>query len=201
MTGILMMLLAAIPSAFAATPVEKAELVSRDMDNIYTMYLGMSKKDFMQNFSDVPNWKFGHKYQAPYPYRFAKDQYVYVRGKYTDPVMHSFLVQFDANDTVNGIDVTFCTNDQETADAIYNVIQKNLVRQFGPPRYNNTYLGHYRIVMLYYIKEQQKSISPRHLAATEGRTGERSWMQQYAARTYKISFRLGFPDSRLFHDE
>ena len=27
-----MMLLAAIPSAFAATPVEKAELVSRDMD-------------------------------------------------------------------------------------------------------------------------------------------------------------------------
>lgn len=112
MTGILMMLLAAIPSAFAATPVEKAELVSRDMDNIYTMYLGMSKKDFMQNFSDVPNWKFSHKYQAPYPYRFAKDQYVYVRGKYTDPVMHSFLVQFDANDTVNGIDVTFCTNDQ-----------------------------------------------------------------------------------------
>ena len=74
------------------------------MDNIYTMYLGMSKKDFMQNFSDVPNWKFSHKYQAPYPYRFAKDQYVYVRGKYTDPVMHSFLVQFDANDTVNGID-------------------------------------------------------------------------------------------------
>ena len=111
MTGILVAMLLTASVALAATPVEEADTASRDMDNIYTMYLGMTKSDFMQNFSDVPNWHFSHKYQASYPYRFLKDQYIYIRGKYTDPVMQGFLVSFDANDTINGIEVMFYTND------------------------------------------------------------------------------------------
>lgn len=199
--GILMTMLLTVSVALAATPVEEADMVSRDMDNIYTMYLGMTKSDFMQNFADVPNWKFSFKYQAKYPYRFVKEQDFYIRGKYTDPVFHGFMVQFDANDTVNGIDVTFATNDEKTADAIYNVIQNNLTRQFGQPRLSNAYIRHHRIVLLYYRKERLKPLGNVHGAATEGKIGERSWGQQSGARKYEISFQLGFPDPRLYPDE
>lgn len=201
MAGILMTMLFTVSVALAATPVEEADMVSRDMDNIYTMYLGMKKSDFMQNFSDVPNWKFSHKYQAQYPYRFLKEQCSYIRGKYTDPVFHGFMVDFDANDTINGIEVTFATNDEKTADAIYNVIQNNLTRQFGQPRLDNTYIRHHRIVMLYYRKDRVKSMGRSLWNATEGKIGERSWGQQSGARKYEISFQLGFPDYRLYPDE
>ena len=41
--GILMTMLLTVSVALAATPIEEADMVSRDMDNIYTMYLGMTK--------------------------------------------------------------------------------------------------------------------------------------------------------------
>lgn len=199
--GILLTILLTVSVALAATPVEEADTVSRDMDNIYTMYLGMTKRNFMQNFSDVPNWKFSHKYQAQYSYRFLKEQCFYIRGKYTDPVFHGFMVDFDANDTINGIEVTFATNDEKTAEAIYNVIQNNLTRQFGQPRLSNAYIRHHRMVLLYYRKERVKPMGMSLWNATEGKIGERSWRQQEGARKYAISFQLGFPDPRLYPDE
>ena len=45
MAGILMTMLLTVSVALAATPVEEADMVSRDMDNIYTMYLGMTKSE------------------------------------------------------------------------------------------------------------------------------------------------------------
>lgn len=202
--GTLFALIFAMSTALAATPIEEADTVSRDVDNIYTMYLGMPKEDFMQNFSDVPNWQFSHKYEGPYPYRFVKDQYIYIRGQYTDPVMHGFMVQFDANDTVNGIDVDFYTDDYRAANAIYATIKKNLIAQFGAPRYTNTYVGHHRVVILSYQKKTSKiksGLKEPLYTSTEGREGEKLWLQNAGKHTYAISFRVGFPDPRLYHDE
>lgn len=200
-TGILMTMLLTVSVALAATPVEEADMVSRDMDNIYTMYLGMKKSDFMQNFSDVPNWKFSHKYQSPYPYRYVKDQYIYVRGQYTDPVMHGFLVGFDANDNINGIDVMFYTNDRKTAEAIYKVIKANLEKQFGPARYyGNAYLGKHRIVNLHYQTDRLRYKSKDNWVAVEGKEGEKLWINNSRKFQYGVSFQLSFADPNLYHE-
>ncbi len=116
-----------IPASVSAELDVRSEVktVTSAVDNIYTLYIGMPKEDFKQNFSNVAGWgsivnydKYGHVLDVPRNYS---------KG---DPVQEKIRVYFEGN-KVYYYTFSFSTSYKQFADQIYDQAVKNFLSILG----------------------------------------------------------------------
>ena len=116
-----------IPASVSAELDVRSEVktVTSAVDNIYTLYIGMPKEDFKQNFSNVPGWgsivnydKYGHVLDVPRNYS---------KG---DPVQEKIRVYLESN-KVYYYTFSFRTSYKQLADQIYDQAVKNFSSVLG----------------------------------------------------------------------
>ena len=116
--------------------LQDADLASKDVNNIMTMYLGMPEKDFLYNFSDVQEWKLSEKAESPR----GKNIYVYhlEKGSVKGNILETISVEFK-NNTLEYIQWTFYTSNEQIKKLVCAKMNDNLEKHA-----NVSFGGHFR---------------------------------------------------------
>ncbi len=106
-----------------------ADLASKDLHNIMTMYLGMPEKDFLHNFSDVKEWKLSDKI-----FWIGEECYYYRLTKGDSRDLVSEVITVEVSEGVIGyIQWDFRSSNKSAQKIIFGKIQGNMMKQLGTP--------------------------------------------------------------------
>lgn len=107
-----------------------ADLASKNLNNIMTMYLGMPEKDFLHNFSDVKEWKLSGK-----NFWIGDECYYYRLTKGDSRDLVSEVITVEVNKGIIGyIQWDFRSSNKSAQKIIFGKIQGNIMKQLGNPQ-------------------------------------------------------------------
>lgn len=117
-------------SANAFKAQDEAKVISSNLENIYTIYLGMPRTDVDANFSNVKGWKFEPLNGLNSITRSYSDWAAVKAGA---NLTQRVVVVFDQSNHVFSINVIFNTDSMRMAKELYNIMYSNLVSAYGNP--------------------------------------------------------------------
>lgn len=122
-----------IISVGAFNAQNEAKVISSNPENIYTLYVGMSRADVEANFSDVKGWT---AIREPFSYTITRNYSRWDSIKAGANLTQYILVQFDPTGHVYSIMADFYTDSMRLADTIYNTMYNTLLAKYGNPHKN-----------------------------------------------------------------
>lgn len=118
----------------AFNPIKEAKAISDNPEYIHTMYIGMSKSDLYQNFTNVTGWEISNESNF---FAIQREQPDY-------NLTQTSFATFDNTNHVRTITSRFNAKNKENAIQIYDSMYNTLGNHYGSPKDSMNKLDIYR---------------------------------------------------------